>query len=586
MNNLTTLKPRQRTYLPNEFKITVWSKVRPYFNELLRREIKSVEDLEKWLLDRSELTAVIREEFNWRYVNISRDTEDQQAAELYEYGVQELVPKFAPIENKLNEKLLNCSFTSELSKEKYFIHLRSIKNNFDLFRKENVPVFTEESLTAKKHGEIFSKMSVDIQGKPNTIQQASSFLENTDRELRKEVYQKIASRILQDSQPIDEVMTKLVEQRHQIAQNANFENYRDYKFKALGRFDYTVEDCYNFHESIAKSIQPINEELDIWRKKEMGLNQLRPWDTKVDPEKRKALKPFGNAKELVVKSISTLNKVHPFFGNSIATMEKMGHLDLDSRGGKRPGGYNMPLPITGAPFIFMNAAGTVKDVCTMLHESGHAVHSFLTHHLKLNSNKSVPSEVAELAAMTMELITMDSWGVFFDNENDLRRAKIWQLKKIINVLPWIAAIDKFQHWLYTHPKHSEEERRSQWITIHKEFSSSATDWSGMEDYRANLWHRQLHIFEVPFYYIEYGFAQLGAIAIWKNYKENPDVAVQKYINALELGYTKPIGEIYKTAGIEFDFSSGYVSELGAFVKKELKTLMEIPANYEQVTVVD
>ena len=581
MNNLTPLKPRQRTYLPNEFKITVWSKVRPYFNELLRREIKSVEELEKWLLDRSELTAIIREEFNWRYVNISRDTEDQQAAELYEYGVQELIPKFAPIENKLNEKLLNCPFTSNLPEEKYFIHLRSIKNNFDLFRKENVPVFTEESLTSKKHGEIFSKMSIEVQEKSYTLQQAASFLENTDRELREEVYQKIASRILQNNQALDEVMTKLVNLRNQVAQNANFENYRDYKFQALGRFDYTVEDCFNFHESIAKSIKPIKEELDNWRKKELGLSQLRPWDAQVDPEERAPLEPFHNAKELVVKSIHTLNKVHPLFGNCIAIMEKMGHLDLDSRDGKRPGGYNMPMPITGAPFVFMNAAGTVKDVCTMLHESGHAVHSFLTHYLTLNSNKSVPSEVAELAAMTMELITMDSWDVFFDKEEDLRRAKIWQLKKIINVLPWIATIDKFQHWMYTHPNHTIEERKTQWLVIHKEFNSSVTDWSGMEEYQANLWHRQLHVFEVPFYYIEYGFAQLGAIAIWKSYKENPDATVQKYINALELGYTKPIGEIYKAAGIEFNFSSEYVSELGAFVKKELKGLMQtstIPVN--------
>jgi oligoendopeptidase F len=362
--------------------------------------------------------------------------------------------------------------------------------------------------------------------------------------------------------------------RHQIAQNANFENYRDYKFKALGRFDYTVEDCYNFHQSIASIICPINKELDELRKSEMGLDELRPWDTQVDPKERSPLTPFEGADELVEKSIHSLKKVNPFFSQCISTMNKMGHLDLDSRDGKRPGGYNMPLPITGAPFIFMNAAGTVKDVCTMVHESGHAVHSFLTHNLKLNSNKSVPSEVAELAAMTMELLTMDAWDVFFDNEEDLRRAKIWQLKKIINILPWIAAIDKFQHWLYTHPNHTAEERRKEWLSIHQEFGSPVVNWEGFEDYRANLWHRQLHIYEVPFYYIEYGFAQLGALAIWKNYKENPEQTVQQYINALELGYTKPIGEIYKMAGIAFNFSSEYVSELGAFVKKELSALMK------------
>lgn len=573
MDNLNTLTQRQLTYLPNEFKITVWSKIRPYFNELLRRNIQSVEDLEKWILDRSELTAVIREEFNWRYINVSRDTEDQSAAELYEYGVQELVPKISPIENQLNEKLLNCKFTAMLSNEKYFIHLRSIQNHFDLFCKENIPLFSQNSMTSKKHGELFSKMMISVDEKDYTIQQAASFLEKTDRELRADVYQKIAARILQDAEPVDELMSELVTLRHNIATNAGFENYRDYKFKALGRFDYSIKDCFDFHESIAKEIQPIEDELSQLRKKEMGLNELRPWDTQVDPDKKTPLQPFNNSEELVEKSIECLNKVHPFFGKSIATMKEMGHLDLESRNGKRPGGYNMPLPMTGAPFIFMNAAGTFKDVCTMLHESGHAVHSFLTHHLKLNTNKRVPSEVAELAAMSMELLTMDAWDVFFKNEEDLRRAKIWQLKKIINVLPWIAAIDKFQHWLYLHPNHSIEERKKQWLNIHQTFSPSTINWEGLEDYRGNLWHRQLHIFEVPFYYIEYGFAQLGAIAIWKNYKENPDRTIQQYINALELGYTQPIGEIYKAAGIEFNFSQAYVSELGAFVKKELKALM-------------
>ena len=576
------LKPKALQYLPDDFKITTWSKLSPYYSELEKRDISSVEDLEQWIKDVNELEAIVGEEFSWRYIRISQNTADKNATELYQYAIQELVPKISPVENRLNQKLVTSSFVGDLSKDDYFIYTRGIQKQTELFREENIPLFTQAQLKAKNYGEILSKMSVLVNEEEMTLQKARTLLEEPDRDLRKSVYKKIGDRMAEDRQALDDLFDELIKIRHQIALNAGFENYRDFKFQSMGRFDYEPKDCYDFHESIAKEVVSVNEELIKHRKKALGLDQLRPWDTKVDPEKRDALKPFGNAKELVVKSIKTLNKVHPFFGNSIATMEKMGHLDLDSRDGKRPGGYNMPLPITGAPFIFMNSAGTVKDVCTMLHESGHAVHSFLTHYLTLNSNKSVPSEVAELAAMTMELITMDSWDVFFDNEDDLRRAKIWQLKKIINVLPWIAAIDKFQHWLYTHPNHSEDERRNQWITIHKEFSSSVTDWSDMEDYRANLWQRQLHIFEVPFYYIEYGFAQLGAIAIWKNYKENPDVAVQKYINALELGYTKPIGEIYKAAGIEFNFSSSYVSELGAFVKKELKALMEFTVNYETV----
>lgn len=574
MDNLHTLNPRQRTYLPNEFKLTVWSKVRPYFTELLQRKIQSVEALEQWLVDRSELIAILREEFNWRYIHVSCDTEDQSVAEMYEYAVQKLSPKIAPIENQLNEKLLDCEFTPMLPKTKYFIHLRSIQNQADLYQKENVELFSQEKMMAKKHGELFAKMSISFQDEVYTLQQAFSFLEKRDRTVREDIFQKIANRILQDAAQINVLMTDLVELRHQIAQNAGFENYRDYKFRSLGRFDYSVEDCSNFHEAVATEVLPIIEALDVLKKEEMGLEELRPWDVQVDTQNRAPLQPFENANELLEKSIECLRQVHPYFGNALAYMKELGHLDLESRNGKRPGGYNMPLPMTGAPFIFMNAAGTLKDVSTMVHESGHAVHSFLTHYLQLNTNKKVPSEVAELAAMSMELLTMESWEVFFPNDEELRRAKIWQLKRVIEILPWIATIDKFQHWIYTHPKHSIEERKTQWLKIRKELSSSIVNWEGVEEYQANLWHRQIHIFEVPFYYIEYGFAQLGAIAIWKNYKENPNKTIQQYINALELGYTKPIGEIYKTAGIEFNFSSAYVSELAAFVKKELKALMK------------
>ena len=581
MNFKTTLQPRQRTYLSNEFKLTVWSKVKPYFDELLRRSINSVEELEQWVLDRSELVAVLREEFNWRYIKVSCDTNDQDANALYEYGIQKLVPKISPIENQLNEKLLNCEFTPMLPKDKYFIHLRSIRNHFEIYQEENIPLFSEEKMLSKKHGEIFSKMMVNIDDKDYTIQQASSFLERPDSELRQQVYRKMVDRISKDGPAIESLLSELIKLRHQIAVNAGFHNYRDFKFKSLGRFDYSPQDCFNFHQSIENEIRPIVEELNLLRKKEMNLDELRPWDLSVDPQKRSPLQPFESVNEMVEKSIECLHQVNPFFGKSISIMKEMGHLDLESRKAKRPGGYNMPLPISGAPFIFMNAAGTFKDVCTMLHESGHAVHSFLMHPLKLNTNKKTPSEVAELAAMTMELITMETWDVFFDNKEDLRRAKIWQLKKAISVLPWIASIDKFQHWMYTSPNHSVEERTNQWLKIHQAFGSSITNWEGLETPREQLWYRQLHIFEVPFYYIEYGFAQLGAIAIWKNFKENPNKTIQQYINALELGYTKPIEEIYKTAGIEFNFSEKYVRELGIFVKKELRKLIpEITVNYE------
>lgn len=576
MSAIALPSSRERMFLPEEFKLTVWSKIKPYYHDLLKRTIDSVEDLEQWILDRSELEAFVSESFSWRYINITVDSSNQHATELYEYAVQELLPKIVSYENSLNEKLVECPFIEQLDQEKFFVHLRGIKNSVALFREENIPLSTEVQLKSKDYGRIFSEMTIGLNGKQMTLQKAGTLLEEVDRNCRESVFHKINQRILQDTEQLEELFGELLLKRHKMAQNAGFDNFRDYKFRTLGRFDYTVEDCYDFHDSIQNEVLPLVEELNKYRKQTLGLSTLKPWDLNVDTSGKAPLRPFENVQELVNKSISCLSKVHPFFGECISIMKEMGHLDLDSRQGKRPGGYNMPLHLTGVPFIFMNATNSLNDMRTLMHESGHAVHSFLIRDYKLNSVKRVPSEVAELAAMTMELLTMDHWDVFFKNEEDLRRAKIAQLENVLKVLPWVATVDKFQHWIYSNPEHKMEERKEKWMEIFTEFSSKNVDRSGLEAYSEHLWHKQLHIFEVPFYYIEYGMAQLGAIAIWKQYREDPEYAVQNYINALKLGYTVPIGEIYKAAGIAFDFSEEYVSELCAFVKDELEKLL-IPA---------
>ena len=253
-------------------------------------------------------------------------------------------------------------------------------------------------------------------------------------------------------------------------------------------------------------------------------------------------------------------------------MKAMGHLDLDSRKGKAPGGYNYPLAETGVPFIFMNATSTLRDMVTLMHEGGHAVHSFLTKDLELGAFKNAPSEVAELASMAMELLSMDYWEVFFKSEEDLKRAKREHLEQIIETLPWVATIDKFQHWVYENPGHSPHERKESWNRIFDEFSDNITNWDRLQEVKDYLWQKQLLLFEVPFYYIEYGMAQLGAIAVWKNYRENPQKGLSEYMNALNLGYTRTIPEIYEMAGIRFDFSRAYISELMVFVKSELGKL--------------
>lgn len=573
MSLLTVPEPLQRAFLPKEFKVTVWSRLKPYYNELLKRPINSLQELEDWVLHLNELGAVVSEEFNWRYIRLSCNSEDERIVESYNYAIQEIAPKIAPIQDELNQKLINSPYAKELDQERYFIYIRSIKNAVALFNKENIPILTELKMKTKEYGRICSQMTVKINGEEMMVQQASRFLEEHDREVRKDVYYKIMNRFTEDKDEINNLFDELLEMRHRIALNAGFSNYRDYKFQSLGRFDYSVEDCFTFHDSIANEIVPIVNVLDQIRKEKLQLDKLRPWDGSVDTYGDKPLRPSKKTKELVNKSIKCLSKVDPYFGECLAVMNEMEFLDLDTRKGKRPGGYNMPLPQTGIPFIFMNATNSIKDMRTIMHESGHAVHSFLTREYRLSTAKRPPSEVAELAAMTMELLTMDHWDIFFENKEDLRRAKIWQLEKLLGILPWIATIDKFQHWIYTNPEHSQEDRKSAWNKINGEFKSSVTDWEGLEELSAYTWQRQLHIFEVPFYYIEYGMAQLGAIAIWKQYRQNPTQAIQNYTNALKLGYTKTIGEIYKTAGIEFDFSRAYVRELVLFVKEELEALV-------------
>lgn len=368
---------------------------------------------------------------------------------------------------------------------------------------------------------------------------------------------------------LDELYTELIHLRHQIAVNAGFENYRDYKFEELGRFDYTKEDCFDFHRAIKEEIVPIVKEFYAKQAKQLGKDKLNPWDTEVDPLGRAPLKPFTTGEDLLQKSIQVFDKVDPYFGDCLRKMEEINHLDLESKEGKSPGGYNYPLYEIGIPFIFMNAVGTHRDMVTMLHEGGHAVHSFLSRDLKLTGFKTLPSEVAELASMSMELITMDYWNIFFENEEDVHRAIEEQLETVLKILPWIATIDEFQHWVYEHPTHPVEERHEKWMSLLEDYGTGIVDWSGYEEFQRISWQRQLHLFEVPFYYIEYGMAQLGALSVWKNSKIDFKNAVDNYKNALKLGYTKSIPEIYKTAGIRFDFSQMNVKELAEFIKKAL-----------------
>lgn len=564
-------KPK-RNFVSEDLQINTWHDIEPLFRNLEERKITSKADLEKWMADKSELDAVLEENVAWRYIRMTIDTRNEENTKAYTDFVSQIQPKIAPYEDRLNRKMMDSEFTSEFKGDDYRIMIRSTQKALDLYREENIPIQAEISEQSQQFGAISGAQSIEHNGEKLTMQKAGTLLKENDAELRKEIFSSMASRRAEDTDKLDKLFTDLVQKRHQIAVNAGFENFRDYMFEAMGRFDYTKQDCFDFHKAIKEEIVPIVKQFQVEQANKLGVDKLKPWDTEVDPDGKKPLKPFTNGKELLEKCISIFNTIDPYFGDCLATMDKMNHLDLESKEGKSPGGYNYPLYEIGVPFIFMNAVGSQRDVVTMVHEGGHAVHSFLSRDLKLTGFKSLPSEVAELASMSMELLSMEHWDKFYSDTDELKRAKLEQLQTILKILPWIATIDEFQHWIYENPTHSVSERHENWDRITSSYGTGMVDWTGFEDVRKTTWQRQLHLFEVPFYYIEYGIAQLGALGVWKNSKENHPKAIQDYKNALSLGYTKSIPEIYKTANISFDFSKENVKGLAQFVKSELKEL--------------
>jgi oligoendopeptidase F len=567
------LERKKRQFVDENLVIDAWEVIKPYFEDLLSREISQKSAFDKWLSDRSELEAVLEEDAAWRYIRMTIDTRDEELSNAYSFFITKIQPELAPFDDLLNKKLAASPFFDpNTSVQEKRIFFRSVQTALELFREENIPLEAELSELAQQYGSISAAQTITYKGETLTMQKASLFLKETDEFVRQEVFEKICDRRRQDIEQLDKLYTELILKRQQLAQNAGFANYRDYKFKSLGRFDYTKEDCFQFHKAIREHIVPLVKAIQQEKLNKLGKAQFKPWDLEVDPEGKSPLKPFEGGDQLLEGTLEMFKKLDPYFADCLSTMKSMGHLDLDSKAGKSPGGYNYPLYEIGVPFIFMNSVGAQRDLVTMVHEGGHAVHSFLSRDLELTAYKSVPSEVAELASMSMELLTMPYWDEFYKNPEDLKRAKREQLESILKILPWIAQIDEFQHWIYENPTHSVQERHQKWGELAKSYGTGLTDWSGYEAMLLTGWQRQLHLYEVPFYYIEYAIAQLGALGVWKNALQDQEKAIEQYKNALALGYTRSIPEIYARAGISFDFSEKHLQELAEFVKNELEKL--------------
>ena len=571
MNAVREQARKKRKFLPPDLSITGWTDVEPYAFQLRDARLSSPDELKLWLARRSELDAVIAEDKAWLYIRQSCHTDNEEYARTFAAFVQDVEEPYSLLSNELNKKLLAYCKNHTYPKE-YEIFIRNIRRQTEIFREENVKLLSELEVEEQQYGSITGAMTISYDGKELTLQQAQNYLKSTDRMIRQKVFELILHRRSTDYEKLDDLYTSLLAKRQRVAENAGFTNYLEYRFAQLGRFDYTIADCENFHQAVETQVVPLLDRIASIRKEKLGLTTLLPYDLEVDTDGKEPLRPFETPGELISKSIACYEAIDPQFGEFIRIMDKNAFLDLDSRKGKAPGGYNYPLHESNIPFIFMNATHNLRDLETMMHEGGHAIHSFLSSDLEFVYYKETPAEIAEVASMAIELISMEHWHYFFDNEDDLKRAHLSQLEGVLKVLPWVATIDKFQHWVYTHPGHSANKRVSAWRSIEGSLSSQLIDWGPYPEYRDRMWQKQIHLFQFPLYYIEYGIAQLGAIGIWKNYKEDPARTIQAYKHALSLGYSKTLPELYEAAGIRFDFSAGYINSLCDFVRNELEGL--------------
>ncbi len=564
--------PRQ--YIPASAVLGNWPSVEPFFQELENRDLSFKTDLEKWLKDLGEFQDVLDEEGTLRNIRMTCDTEDPEIEKKFIEFLEQVLEPSKPRFFALLKKYWNCPHRQALPREEFFLFNRSVENQLALYREENIPLETELEKLSQQYQKLSGSLTVSYEGQEQTLQQMGRYQESTDRKQREETWRLVAQRRLKEKDGFETLFDQMLGLRVKVAGNAGFGNFRDYMFRRKERFDYGVQECEAFHESAEKIIKPLASEIQRKRAKKMGLSSLRPWDLSVDPDGLPPLKPFETTQKLEEGCEKILGKVDPEFQKTFKTMREWGLLDLESRKGKAPGGYNTTLSETRLPFIFTNVVGLDQDVRTLLHESGHAMHGFASRTISFSPYRTAPIEFCEVASMGMELLAGPFLSEFYPDPKEMFRSNLRHLESVIILLPWIATVDAFQHWIYTHPGHSREERSRTWTGLLDRFGG-IEDWTSLEEIRANTWHRQLHIFEIPFYYIEYGIAQLGALQVWMNFRKNPQEAVRLYKQGLSVGGTRTLPEIFKSAGIRFDFSPGMIKPLMEEVGKELSRLEKL-----------
>lgn len=565
-----TVYPITTDFVPEDIDGTDWSAVGPLYEALLERPLKCAGCLENLLLDRSELDAAVGEAGATLYIEMTCHTDDEARKKAYLDFVENMEPKLKDAGFKLDRRIVQCPFADDLDQERYGVMLRNLDADVNLFREENIPLQVEETKLGQKYAETCGAMTVEFDGEERTLPQMGPYLQVTDRAVREDAWRLVAQRRYQDHETFDDIFNTMVSLRNSMANNSDLEDYRAWAFTSKYRFDYTPATCESFHRGIHEIAVPLMHSMDARRRETLGLDVLRPWDLGVDPLGREPLRPFQGADQLIDRTSRIFHRMDPSLGGLFDTMRGGDALDLESRKGKAPGGYQYDRERRRLPFIFMNAAGLQRDVDTMVHEAGHAFHSMLSRDEPLVAYRHPPIEFAEVASMSMELLAHPFLDEFYSAE-DANRARREHLEGVVSSLCWIATIDAFQHWLYTHPHHTVDQRDVYWLELHGMFGPD-TSWDGLEDLRAKLWQRQLHLFEVPFYYIEYGIAQLGALQMWLMYREDPSRAIELYRAGMSLGGARPLPALFEEAGLMFDFGPVTIARLLGEVEAELKAL--------------
>ena len=575
------------TILPAGFDGTKFAHIEPLMKELLARPVRSLVELEQWLTDRSDISAACSEARANLYITMTCDTDDKAAADAYTTYITQVDPKLKPYSFELEKRFVSLSQQFQLPAERYTVLVRGAKAEVELYREENIPLETELSRLGQKFETLAGSMTVQFDGQERTLPQMARYAEMPDRATREAAWRTVSERRFKEVDNFNAIYDEMIALRNKVAKNAGYENYIGYAYKSKHRFDYGVKECEEFHAGVEKAIVPLVRALEKKRAKELGVDVLRPWDLAVDPKGRGPLKPFNGGRELMSKSVAAMRRLDPRLAGLLSELgdgsETRGArdgacLDLDSRKGKAPGGYQYMRDGSRRPFIFMNAAGLHKDVETMVHEAGHAFHSMLCRSESLVEYRHSPIEFAEVASMSMELLSMRHWdapGSFYDgNPVDFQRACREQLKRSVLLLPWIATIDAFQHFVYGFTQHTRQQRTTYWLGLDQRFGGIAS-WEGLEHFRGNTWQRQLHLFSHPFYYIEYGIAQLGALQLWLiGLEKGEKTAIDYYMKGLSLGGSKPLPDLFKASGLEFNFGPGIIQRLADRVQKELEKLPE------------